>query len=176
MLTKLLKKLVFASLYKKATTDDIEALNDNTKKHVRALLKSLVVIPGTILAVRYGGQVARDIIFYVSIAAQIVGIAWFVITFAALPKRHIGAAMDCTEYMFSAFLGGVISLAVFAGMTAPLSLSVIVPIYVWMYKGAAIYDFADLLKAGKDEQELLAAYAIQRIEKLLAQAVAAKMG
>lgn len=167
MLTRLLKKFVFASLYKKATAADIEPLDDNTKKHVRALLKSMLVIPGTIVSVRYGGRDARDIIFYVSLAAQISGLAWFVITFAALPQRHIGAAFRCTESMLCAFLGGVVALIVWAGLTAPLSLLVICPIYLWMYKAAAVYDSADLLKAGLDEQRLKAALATQEIETIL---------
>ncbi|MDP3741067.1 MAG: hypothetical protein Q8R08_01950, partial [bacterium] len=166
---KLLKWLVFSSLYKSATEDDRGALDENTSKHVRALIKSLVVIPGTILTVKFGGQAARDIVLYVSIAAQIVGIAWFVLTFAALPKRHINAAMRCTEHMFSAFLGGVIALTVFAGFTAPLSLLVIMPIYVWMYSSAAIYDSADRLKAGLDEQKLKAAEATPDILAVLKQ-------
>src|SRR5690349_1764407 len=139
-MSKLLKILVFSSIYDCANFTDLEALDDNTNKHVRALLKSLVVIPGTIVTVKYGGQAARDIVLYVSIAAQIVGIAWFVLTFAALPQRYIQAAMRCTENMFSAFLAGVLALTVFAGFSAPLSLLVIVPIYLWMYKAAAIYD------------------------------------
>jgi uncharacterized membrane protein len=164
---KLLMVLVFSSLYKSATVKDREALDENTSKHVRALLKSLIVIPGTIVTVKYGGPAARDIVLYVSIAAQIVGIAWFVLTFAALPERHINAAMRCTENMFSAFLGGVLALTVFAGVSAPWSLLVVVPIYGWMYKAAAIYDSADRLKAGMDESKLVAAKATPEILAIL---------
>ena len=50
---------------------------------------------------------------------------------------------------------------------APLALLVTTPIYLWLYKAAAVYDSADLLKIGKHEEELHAAQATQRIEGLL---------
>ncbi|MFH1253782.1 MAG: hypothetical protein V1664_05675 [Candidatus Uhrbacteria bacterium] len=135
----------------------------------------LVVIPGTVLSVLFGGEKAGDIVMYVSLAAQVAGLAWFVVTFAALPQRHLHAALVTTRDMFCAFLGGIFALAVWAALTAPISLLVIGPIYVWMYRAAVLYDSADLLKAGKDEQEVRAAQATQRMEGVLS-AIAEKIG
>ncbi len=162
-----MKWAIFRSIYKSAAEKDIAALDENLRKHARAFLKSLFAIPATWIAIRYGGSKASEIVLYVSLATQIAGLAWFVISFAALPQRHIKAAMVTTENMFVSFLSGIIAVVMLAAMTAPLSLIVIVPIYCWLYKAAALYDSADLLKAGKDEQELLAAQATQRMEKTL---------
>ncbi|KKW42111.1 MAG: hypothetical protein UY92_C0010G0027 [Candidatus Magasanikbacteria bacterium GW2011_GWA2_56_11] len=161
-----LRAFIFAPLYRTAEGDDKSALDENTTKHARALLKCLAVIPGSVVAIYYGGEKASDIVLYVSLAAQIAGLAWFVISFAALPQRHLNAAMGVTEAMFCAFLSGVFAIMIFALLRATFSLLVIMPIYWWLYKSAAMYDSADLLKAGKDEQEMLAARAIQRLEPL----------
>lgn len=174
-LFRILKRFVFVLLYTTAEGTDEASLDENTKKHVRAILNCVLVVPVAFVAIRWGGTRAGDIIFYVSIAAQIAGLAWFVISFAALPQRHLNAAMMVTEAMFSSFLAGVFSLLVFAAVIAPLCLLVVVPIYWWLYKAAAMYDSADLLKAGKDEQEILAAKATQRMEHVLA-AIADKIG
>lgn len=168
LFTAILKCLVFSSLYTQAEGDDTGSLDENTRKHVRAALKALLVVPGAYLSVRLGGQRASEIVLYVSLAAQIAGIAWFVISFAALPQRHLKGAMVTTEDMFASFLAGIYALILLAAMSAPVSLLVIGPIYCWLYKAAALYDSADLLKGGKDEQELLAAKAIQRMEPVLA--------
>lgn len=161
-----LKKWLFSSIYKTATEADIPSLDDNTMKHTKALLTCLVVIPFSYIAIVYGGEKAGDIVFYVSLAAQISGLAWFVISFAALPQRHLGAAMVVTKVMFQAFLSGVFAMVTMAAIKAPLSLPVIVPIFWWLYNAAILYDSADLLKAGKDEQEILAAQATQRMEQV----------
>lgn len=174
-LFSVLKKFVFAPLYRTAEGEDEASLNDNTRKHAQAIINCILIVPMAFVAIRWGGARAGDIIFYVSVAAQIAGLAWFVISFAALPQRHLNAAMTVTEAMFSSFLAGVFSLLVFAAMMAPLCLLVVIPIYWWLYKAAAMYDSADLLKAGKDEQEILAAKATQRMEHVLA-AIAVKIG
>jgi hypothetical protein len=166
-LMAMLKYLVFSSLYTQAEGKDARSLDENTRKHVRSALKSLVVLPGVYLVVRYGGSRASEFILYVSLAAQIAGLAWFVVTFAALPQRHLKGAMVTTEDMFASFLAGIYSLLMLAILSAPVSLLVVGPIYAWLYKAAALYDSADLLKAGKDEQELLAAQAIQRLEPVI---------
>ena len=162
-----LKRLVFASLYGSATESDRKALDMNTRKHAKVLLQCLLVIPGTVLAVMHGGETTRDIIMYVSIAAQIAGLAWFMISFASLPERHGIAAMAITATMFSSFVSGVYSLTVLSAMTAPWALLTIVPIFLWLYKAAALYDSADLLKIGKDETELLAARATIQLKDML---------
>lgn len=162
-----MKRHIFSALYETAEGGDVEALDENTAKHVRALLKCLFILPAAYVAIHFGGEKAGDIVFYVSLAAQVAGLAWFVISFAALPKRHLGAAMQITEAMFCSFLSGVFALLVLAGLQAPLSLFVIGPIYWWLYRAATMYDSADLLKAGKDEVEILAAQATQRIEVIL---------
>lgn len=163
----ILKKWLFSSIYKSASAADEAPLDENTMKHTKALLTCLIVIPFSYIAIMYGGEKAGDIVFYVSLAAQISGLAWFVISFAALPQRHLGAAMVVTQVMFQAFLSGVFSMITMAAIKAPLALPVIIPIFWWLYKAAILYDSADLLKAGKDEQEILAAQATQRMEKMM---------
>lgn len=175
VVAQIIKKFILSSIYRTAEGGDERSLDKNTVKHAQAFLLSLLVIPGTVLAVLYGGEKAEAIVMYVSLAAQIAGLAWFVVTFAALPQRHLHAALITTRDMFCAFLGGIIALIIWATMTAPVSLLVIGPIYVWMYRAAVLYDSADLLKAGKDEQEVKAAKATQRMELVLA-LIAKEMG
>ncbi len=164
---KLLKKLIFASLYSKATEDDIIALDENTKKHAQVLLQSLIVLPGSVIAAKYGSDTTQLIVGAVAIAAQIAGLAWFVITNAALPKRHKTGAMVITKTMFTSFVSGIYALVTLAAFSAPLSLPVILPIYGFLYVAAAVYDSADLLKVGMDEETMEASKATRRIELML---------
>lgn len=166
-LAELLKRVLFKKLFEKAIEDDLEPLKENTLKHVKCLYNCVLIIPLTMIAIAYGGEKAVQIILYISLAAQIAGIAWFYISFDAIPTRHNSGAMDITENMFSAFLASTFSIATLAAYQTPLTLLIIIPIYWWLYKSAAGYDSADLLKIGKSEQELKAAQATQRMEKLL---------
>lgn len=175
-LTMLLKKFVFASLYRGATQEDLVALDENTAKHVRVLLRAPLVVPGTILSIYFGGDVAAQIVLYVSFAGNVAGLAWFYVTLAALPARHSQAGVTITQRMFTAFVGSIFSMTVLAALTAPWALAVTSPIYLWLYQAAAEYDSADMLKAGKDEEEIKAAKATQRIEDLLRQVVEKGVG
>lgn len=171
MISYFLKKWVFNSLYQNAEANDTVALNQNLRKHVVVLLQCLIVVPGTIASIYHGGENSQQIVMYVSLAAQVAGLAWFVVSFAALPQRHGEAAMVITKTMFSSFIAGVYSILVLSAMEAPFALFVELPIYWWLYKAAALYDSADLLKMGKDEEELMAARSIRRMETLLTKMV-----
>lgn len=169
IIAEIMKFILFRELYNKAIESDLGPLKENTLKHLACLYNCIPIIPLTVIAMIYGGEKAAQIVLYISLAAQVAGLAWFVISFAALPMRHNAGAMVITKNMFSAFLATIFSITTLSAFQAPLTLPIIVMIYWWLYKASAGYDSADLLKMGKDEEELLAAKSTQRIEKLLEQ-------
>ncbi len=177
-----LRATVLRSLYANATDGDRMALDQNTRKHSWVLVLASPAILLVFLAVKYGGGNTQAVILYVSIGAQVAGLAWFVITFAALPIRHLAAAMATTLLMFTSFMGGLYGLATLVIMTeSPFAAMFVVLVFGALWAAATIYDSADLLKLGLHERQLLSAEATLRIEEqqkeivLLLRAMAKKM-
>ena len=83
-------------------------------------------------------------------------VAWYVISFGAVPKRYLGTAMLVTFLMLlSLTLSATIAISIlFIVLPPKAALIFATPIFIaWL--ASLLYDTMDLLKAGIDEESLI---------------------
>lgn len=154
----LLRVVLRKFLSKNAGLDDGQAdfVRQNIDKHRKV---QWVNAAGSVLVVLGLRSVSKQEIPTVIAAliapVMVTGVAWFAISFGAIPKKLADVAMQITAWMFAAF---TLSLSAMMLAVSSCTPRVFWPDWAIIYLGVVLscvlYDTADGLKAGLDEAVL----------------------
>ena len=143
--------------------DTLADVETNTWKHVAVLYLIILEVITTFSDITILGQDSQLVLLGI-IAAIVVGIAttmgvaWYVISFGAVPERYMDTAMRVTFWMFFAFCSSLV-LMVEVAIVVSWGISKAVALWIFAiaiaaYISSILYDTMDLLKAGIDEASM----------------------
>lgn len=160
---RLYQALFLRRITRLATEEQMEAVNENTIKHLKVMAVMILLVPIAVflklapilceseLLLRLAGKVDPT---NLTAVIMVMGGAWFFITFGAVPKALEKVAMDITLWMFMGFILSLEWLIIFMIIESPLSAPPLLLIFWSVYAAAVQYDTMDIFKAGLDESQL----------------------
>lgn len=132
------------------TADQMVFLQDNARKHLRALVSLVMLVPLMVLGLAQAKpEILPVLVGGLAAPVFVTGAAWFVITFGVVPEQLLGVAMILTRRMFTAFLLSLTLCFIAVGWVCPWPLWLILAIVWWLtWSAAFLYDCVDGLKTG----------------------------
>ena len=157
-LSLMLSKTLFKSIFEKLNKDDdnYKDIVENTDKHARIIGLSLIGATAFGIGLTDLTVENQSTLLMINLSITgVMGVAWFVLTFGAIPTKFLGAAMSLTESMCYAFVQSLVTMSVLLASALPIMITLVLLPMLWhTYRAAVTYDTLDLLKAGIDEEAL----------------------
>ena len=160
---RIYQKLVMRRIVDLAEDGQMEIIDGNTVKHLKIMLVLLIALPFLaflkLAPLVFDNHLLLEMVGVVdptnlTAVIMVMGTAWFVITFGAVPKKLELVAMDITFWLFLGFTLSLEWMIVFMIIDSPLSAPFLLLIFWAVYVSAVQYDTMDALKAGLDEAQL----------------------
>ncbi|MBU0731691.1 hypothetical protein KKC88_02310 [Patescibacteria group bacterium] len=151
-------------IVKLANEEQMAATNKNTVKHLKVLIVMLLMAPvmaflklaPVLLSEHSFVHVFCGQIHPTNLTAviMVLGTAWFMVSFGAVPKALENVAVSITMWMFMGFILSLEWLFIFMVIDSPGSLLPLFIVFWAIYIAAVKYDTMDIFKAGLDEAQL----------------------
>jgi len=136
----------------------LKNVKDNIWKHVIIFVILAVAVYTTLPAIKgiAGDNSLMQLLLIATIGfVTLMGVAWYVISFGAVPKAFLKTAFMVTFFLFLAFGVSLVLVAeVLAVMLWPVSHTLVIWIIIAVfavYVASIVYDTMDLLKAGVED-------------------------